>query len=139
VRTAPTAESDKHYLLCVNGAWLPILLGKLAELERGAEWETDDDHQRGYRWICEVHSTVACINELTERLDRIIVLMGGTQALADPLAPPTPMAVGDNILLALRGTTDASALRNVIDALSEVSIDDEELLEKLVQIIALLG
>lgn len=139
MRTAPTVESDRHYILCCNGAWLPLLLGKLAELDRGAEWETDDDHHRGYRWICEVQATVACIEELTDRLDRIIVLLGGNQALADPLNPPTPIAVNDNILLALRGTTEASGSRNIIDILSAAGVDDDDMLALLAKIAGLLA
>jgi hypothetical protein len=49
------------------------------------------------------------------------------------------MAVGDNILLALRGTTDASGSRNIIDILAEAGVDDDDMLALLAQIAAYLA
>lgn len=82
-RLYPTTSTPdcSGYLLCVPGELAGIVAGKLLELLQREQWDTREDWEQGAAAIKEILASMACIDRVTTRLDRLIAGLGYTAAL----------------------------------------------------------
>ena len=61
------------FLVPINSTLVPIIAGKLKDLEKPYSWHTDEDYERGYNAIAELEAcmTRLCVEQLIESNDRL--------------------------------------------------------------------
>jgi hypothetical protein len=138
MREFPTL-TGVYALVCIDAAMVPIVAGKISELEARSQWASEADYTQGALWAIELERDImsGCVSDISDRLDRIIMLLGGADALSEPASPPSPMGQTSNLIGTvqdIQGTYPDTwfgfvpgrrvQLKDLLDALSGGSVDD---------------
>lgn len=116
----PDYDPSVCALVAIPCAFVPIVAGKIAELERRSEWETEDDWGQGYQAVLEVEvSVLNCGQSITTRLDAqaaalIALLTGNATTSADAMTALDIIASG---IAAGNPSTEWDAAVALLDAL----------------------
>jgi len=71
-------------LLCIPCSFFEIIAGKVSELEKREEWNTDADWSSGYQAILHIEECfVSCGQNILDRLDRLNAALGYNAGLPD--------------------------------------------------------
>lgn len=76
-REVPVTPSGCTSIICIDSAWVPIIAGKIAELESSDEWATTADWGAAYPQVVEIEACMAstCAEDLTGSMQEIGVLL----------------------------------------------------------------
>lgn len=140
IHTFPSEEAADHLLICVPVTLIPFIRYLCQWMQDEQIWESREDWKRGYQAAAELEVSLSgkCMSDLIQEIRDLRGVRPAYAAvpvaertsdmyrsLEDVVAHINTIIFGvtggleheDNILMAIRGETPASATRNVIEEL----------------------
>ncbi len=103
-------------LVCINASLVPILAGKIGELEQRYQWASTEDWEQGYQWAAEVQECLMsnCAgSSITELGALLAVALGLAEADTEQVAVAFPSIAAK--LAEVRGGSAAGLLAKASD------------------------